>query len=150
MQQIEDKLGMRIKEIIFLALLSVPRVILHDLSLIEEGTVVNLLFVFVPILVWVIYILFRNDKAPVLSIFILCLFYGVILAVTHQVLWTQSFSQDIQFSGNLAELSGSTSTLVAKILSFISSLTTSAAIGLFLSALMWVLIKIKKDVRYGK
>ncbi|MEY8561146.1 hypothetical protein AALF85_10620 [Jeotgalicoccus halotolerans] len=144
MQQIESKIGMRIIEIIFLVLLGIPRTILHDLSLIEEGTFINLLFVFVPILVWIVYILFRNDKAPAFSIFILCVLYGVILAVTHQLLWAHSFPGYIQLGGNLSELSGALSTFIARSFAFISSLMTGALTGLVLSMIIWVLSKMKK------
>lgn len=144
MKQIESKIGMRIIEIIFLVLLGIPRIILHDLSLIEKGTFINLLLVFVPILVWIVYILFRNDKAPVLSIFILCLLYGVILAVTHQLLWTHSFPGYIQLGGNLSGLSGGLSTFIARSFAFISSLMTGALIGLILSVITWALSKVEK------
>src|SRR5699024_6490245 len=47
------KLGLPMIGIIALALLAVPRVVLHDLGVITEGTWVNAIFVFVPPLIWI-------------------------------------------------------------------------------------------------
>lgn len=48
------RLGLPLVAIIGLALLAAPRVILHDLDIIHEGTAINALFVFLPPVVWII------------------------------------------------------------------------------------------------
>lgn len=147
MKKLEERLGIGVFELLILSLLGVPRVILHDLSLIEEGTFVNALFVFVPVIIWVMYILFKNTRGPFLSMFILCCIYGVLLALTHQVLWTQSFPDPVQLGGNLSNIPEAVSGGIARSFAFLSSLATGVVLGLILGFVTWALDRLFKMIR---
>lgn len=139
MKKFEEKLGIGVLELLMLALVGVPRVILHDLSLIEEGTFVNALFVFVPVIIWITYLLYKKVKAPFLSMFILCVMYGVFLALAHQMLWMQAFPEPVQLGGNLTELPDAASQVIIRGFAFLSSLTTGAVMGVLLGVVTWIL-----------
>lgn len=146
MNIIKEKTGLGILELLPLSLLGLPRVILHDLSIIEEGTFVNLLFVVIPVIVWIIYILSKNAKAPFLSMLFLCSIYGMILGITHQILWTQSFPEGVQLGGNLTELPDLASNIIIRIFAFLSSVTTGVVMGIVLGAVTWVLNQLLKSI----
>lgn len=78
--------------LIGLAALAVPRVVLHDLRVIQEGTLVNGLFVFVPAICWVIAVLVWRPPRPFLTVVVIGALYGVFLAATHQLLWDQALA----------------------------------------------------------
>ena len=54
------KLGLPVPVIILLAALAIPRVVTHDLYIFPEGSFVNSLLVFVPLVVWLIFVLWRQ------------------------------------------------------------------------------------------
>lgn len=85
-------LGFRWPVLIGLAALAVPRVVLHDLGVIQEGTLVNGLFVFVPAVCWVIAVLVWRPPRPFLTVLVIGALYGVFLAATHQLLWDQALA----------------------------------------------------------
>lgn len=142
MKNFEARFGMKIIEIVILALLGLPRIVLHDLSIIEEGSLVNSILVFGPVVIWFLYILVRNQEVPVWSIFILSCFYGLILALTHQILWDESFPDGVKLGGNLSHISIEVSTVIARFLALMSSLTTGLVLALILSGIMWVSSKV--------
>ena len=59
-----------------LALLGVPRVILHDLDLLREGTAVNLALVAVPLLVWIAVVLLCRVDRPFTTLLMVGLLHG--------------------------------------------------------------------------
>lgn len=139
MSKVKEKLGIGIFELVALSLLGLPRVILHDLSVIEEGTFFNSLLVFIPVIVWILYILRKRVKAPFLAMLLLCIIYGMILGITHQVLWTQSFPEGVQLGGNLSELPVAATNTIIRGFAFLSSMTTGAVMGLVLGTVTWIL-----------
>ena len=149
MSKVKEKLGVGIFELAALSLLGLPRVILHDLSVIEEGTFFNSLLVFVPVIVWIIYILRRKVKAPFLSMLLLCIIYGIILGITHQILWTQSFPEGVQLGGNLSELPAAVSNAIIRGFAFLSSITTGTIMGLALGAVTWLLNQLLNRIIRG-
>ncbi|HLS32140.1 MAG TPA: hypothetical protein VK039_00995, partial [Brevibacterium sp.] len=54
--------------ILGLALLAAPRVVLHDLGIITEGTAVNSVLVFVPLAVWIVVPLLLTVPRPFLTV----------------------------------------------------------------------------------
>jgi hypothetical protein len=85
-------LGFSWPVLIGLAALAVPRVVLHDLGVIHEGTLVNGLFVAVPAVVWVLVVLVRRPPRPFLALLVVGVLHGVFLAATHQLLWEQALA----------------------------------------------------------
>ncbi|AGZ43706.1 hypothetical protein AFR_27225 [Actinoplanes friuliensis DSM 7358] len=73
--------------IVALALLAVPRAVLHDLDVIHEGTVLNAVLVFVPLLIWVVVAVLHASN-PFLALLATGCVYGLCLAVVHTVFWS--------------------------------------------------------------
>jgi hypothetical protein len=114
-----------------LALLAVPRVILHDLDVVQEGAVVNLLLVFGPPAVWVWVAVAVRVPHPLRALTWVGAAYGVLLAVTHQLLWDRAFGDDPpRLGGNLeGELSSTTEELVLRAFACGSSLAVGLVVG---------------------
>jgi hypothetical protein len=81
------KLGLPIPVIILLATPAVPRVFTHDLGIFPEGSFVNRLLVFVPLAIRLAVVLWRRVPYPFLTLTVIGVAYGVMLALGHQVLW---------------------------------------------------------------
>ncbi|GMA71051.1 hypothetical protein [Tetragenococcus osmophilus] len=145
-KKINEYLGISLVTLFVLSLLGLPRVILHDLSLIEEGSLVNSLFVFVPIIIWIGYIVWQNVKRPFLSLVVIGLFYGIFLALSHQIFWNTAFNTSIQLGGNLSHLSPLVSSSIIRVFAFFSSLTTGAIVGV-ISGLIASIINFLKRMR---
>ncbi len=73
-QRINNYLGVPLFTLIMLSLLGVPRVIAHDLSIIEEGSLVNSILVFAPIIIWIMYTNLKNIKKTFLSLLLIGFF----------------------------------------------------------------------------
>jgi len=84
-------LGFSWPVLVALAALAAPRVVLHDLGVIEEGSFVNGLFVFVPLACWVAAVVWRRPARPFTTVVVIGALYGVFLAVGHQLLWDAAF-----------------------------------------------------------
>ncbi|WP_291794674.1 MULTISPECIES: hypothetical protein [Brevibacterium] len=113
-----------------LALLGAPRVILHDLHILEEGTALNALFVYVPVLVWVAAVLFLRIRRPFLTLLLVGAVYGVLLAVIHQIFWTTAFPAGApRLGGNLTELAPAAQNLILRGFAVLSSLVTGTLVG---------------------
>lgn len=145
MDKLEKRIGMPIITLFLLALLGIPRVIAHDLKWIEEGTVVNSLFVFIPPIIWIIVVLFKTNR-PFKPLFWLGLIYGILLGVTHQVLWSVVFDVPPTLGGNLENLSPIVSTILMRFFAMLSSISTGAIIGLILG-IVGVIINLFRQKR---
>lgn len=142
----KEKFGIYFWELLLLSLLGVPRIILHDTSIIEEGTFINALFVFLPAVVWIGYLILRRATRPFMAMMILCLIYGVFLAVTHQIMWAEMFPEGIALGGNLSHLNG-WSLLIPRIFAFFSSLATGAVLGVILGSVTWIIRQILNKMK---
>jgi hypothetical protein len=127
--RIRGALGVSPLVVLGLALLGVPRVVAHDLALV--GPVVNVLLVFVPIAVWIGFVLVKRVPNPFLTLLAVGVVYGVLLAVTHQLLWADAFAGDPpSLGGNLAGVLPTAGEAgVLRVLAFGSSLVTGAFTG---------------------
>lgn len=126
--------------LIGLALLAVPRVVLHDLDLITEGTAVNATFVFVPLAIWIAVVLWKRVPHPFLTLLMVGVFYGVFLALGHQLLWDVSFADDPpRLGGNLADLDSGLQTVIIRFFSAISSLFTGVIVGAVTGLIAWAI-----------
>lgn len=122
--------GLPLVVVVGLALLAVPRVILHDLDLVHEGTFVNLLLVLVPLIVWLAVVLRARVGRPFTTLLAVGGVYGVLLAVTHQLLWNMGLDGgDLQLGGNLAGLSPGAQEGVFRVAGVFSSLFTGLVVG---------------------
>jgi hypothetical protein len=131
-------LGLPLIAIIGLALLAAPRVPLHDLGIIEEGTFVNSLFVFVPPVIWIAVAVLKRVPNPLLTLLTIGLFYGVVLALGHQILWAESFGDDPpQLGGNLADLDPTLEAIIIRSFAAVSSVFTGVIVGAISGLVAW-------------
>lgn len=131
-------LGLPFMAIIGLALLAVPRVVLHDLDLISEGTPLNALFVFLPPVIWIAVVLWKRVPNPFLTLLVAGAFYGVFLALGHQILWNVSCGDNPpQLGGNLTNLSPVVQSVILRFFAIISSLFTGIIVGAITGLIAW-------------
>ncbi|GAB3759487.1 hypothetical protein [Microlunatus parietis] len=143
--------GMPIVALIGLALLAVPRVVLHDLGIIEEGTFVNLLFVFVPPVIWIVVVLTRRVPNPFLTLLIIGALYGVFLAITHQLLWDLSWAgSPPTLGGNLSTLPPAAHAAITRGFAVISSLLTGLIVGAVTGLAGWLISRISGRIRMNR
>lgn len=116
--------------VIALALLGAPRVILHDVGVIHEGTALNLLLVIVPPLAWIIVAVAARVPRPFLTVLVVGLLYGVVLGLVHQLLWGVAFPGGAPaLGGNLADLDPTVQALIVRGAAAVSSVFTGAVVG---------------------
>lgn len=133
------RLGLPLIALIGLALLAAPRVFLHDLDIISEGTATNALFVFGPLLVWIIVTLWAKVPNPFLTLLTVGVFYGILLAAGHQIFWTAQFDgAPPRLGGNLADLDPGLSNLIVRLFAAGSSLITGTFVGAVTGAIAWL------------
>ena len=131
-----------------LALLGVPRVILHDLDLLHEGTAVNLALVAVPLLVWIAVVLLCRVDRPFTTLLMVGLLHGAMLVVTHQLLWSTSFDgAPPRLGGNLVDLDPTLQTVILRLASVPSGLATGALLGAVTGAAAWLLSRRRRGPR---
>ncbi|WP_232376423.1 hypothetical protein [Amycolatopsis aidingensis] len=130
-----------------LAVLGVPRVIAHDLGLV--GPVLNAVLVFLPIAIWAAVVLWQRVPNPLRTLTAVGLVYGVLLAVTHQLLWTEAFGDSPpSLGGNLAGvLAPAAEGVLLRVFAFGSSLVTGLAVGAATGAVCWVLARLVPGFR---
>ena len=137
--------------LIALALLGIPRVVLHDLDLLHEGTAVNLVFVAVPLLVWVAAVLACRVTRPFTTLLLVGLLHGAMLVVTHQLLWNAAFDgAPPQLGGNLADLDPTAQAIILRLASVPSGLATGALLGAITGAAAWLLSRRRRDPLPGR
>ncbi|TQM11978.1 hypothetical protein [Pseudonocardia kunmingensis] len=138
-------LGLPVLALVGLALLAAPRVVLHDLDLIQEGTVVNALFVFVPPLVWIAVAVLRRVPNPFLTVLVIGAIYGVLLAVGHQLLWHVSFPDGTpRLGGNLGDVPPATSEVVVRGFAAVGSVFTGVLVGAVSGLVAWGVGKLRR------
>lgn len=131
-------LGLPFIAIIGLALIAAPRVVLHDLDLISEGTPVNALFVFLPPVIWIAVVLWKRVPSPFLTLLVIGAVYGVFLALGHQLLWNVSFGGNPpQLGGNLINLDPGLQSAILRFFAAISSLFTGVIVGAITGLIAW-------------
>lgn len=141
------RLGMSLAAVCGLAVLGVPRVVAHDLDLVGPAT--NAVLVFAPIAAWLAVVLWRRVPNPFLTLLVIGGIYGVLLALTHQVLWTQSFDGDPpRLGGNLTGvLPAAAEAAVTRGFAFASSLVTGLLVGAAVGAVGWLLARVVPGFR---
>lgn len=110
--------------LIALAALATPRVVLHDLHLVEEGSFTNGLLVFVPPACWVAAVVWRRPARPFATAVTVGAIYGVFLAVIHQLLWDAALPAGIDLPA----------VVVARTAAVFSSLAVGTLIGVVVGA----------------
>ncbi|WP_345215704.1 hypothetical protein [Georgenia halophila] len=139
-RSLRRRLGLPLTWLIGLALLALPRVVLHDLGAIEEGTTLNALFVLVPPLVWVAVVLWKRVPNAFLTLLVVGVCYGALLALGHQLMWDATFGgEQPRLGGNLAGTDPEAQSLILRTFAVGSSLVTGTLVGAIAGAVAWVL-----------
>ncbi|PXY32821.1 hypothetical protein BAY60_08475 [Prauserella muralis] len=124
-----------------LAVLAVPRAVLHDLD--AAGPALNAVLVFAPPVVWVLVVLALRVPSPMRALLAVGLVYGLLLAVTHQVLWSESFTEEPTLGGNLVGvLDPGTETVLLRAFAFVSSVVTGTVVGALAGAVASLLARL--------
>jgi hypothetical protein len=136
-----SRLGLPIIALVGLASLAAPRVVLHDLGVIAEGSLVNAFLVFGPPVVWILVAVCARVPNPFLTLLAIGAIYGVFLAIGHQVFWTTVWANDPpQLGGSLAgRLSPSVESGILRTFAVFSSLFTGALVGAISGLVAWIL-----------
>jgi hypothetical protein len=129
-----------------LALLGIPRVVLHDLDLLHEGTALNLQFVAIPPLVWIAVVLWRRVDRPFGTLLLVGLLHGAMLVLTHQLLWSAAFDgAPPRLGGNLADLDPALQAVILRLAAVPSGLLTGAVLSALTGAVAWLLSRRRRD-----
>lgn len=143
MSAADRTLGFSWPVLVALAALAAPRIVLHDLGVIEEGSVVNGLFVFVPPACWIAAVLWKRPPRPFTTVVVIGAIYGVFLAIGHQVLWDAAFDGDAPaLGGSLAGIDAGTLEIAVRVASVLSSLVTGTLVGVVAAAVALLLSRV--------
>lgn len=122
---------------VLLALLGLPRVVLHDLGVIDEGSGPNAVLVWVPVLVWLAVLAIRWPEEPLRNGLRLGAAYAVVLVATHQLLWTHGHVEPPRLGGNLSDLPDAAHTVIVRAAATGSSVVTGLLVGLAVALVAW-------------
>ncbi|MBB3663041.1 MULTISPECIES: hypothetical protein [Prauserella salsuginis group] len=144
--RLRERLGLAPLTIVALAMLGAPRAIVHDLG--PVAPVLNGLLVFVPLAVWVAFVLWRRVPSPLLTLSAVGAVYGVVLGVVHQALWHVAHAEAPELGGNLAgALSPALEAVVLRSAAFGSSVLTGLLTGVATGAVAWLLSRMVPGFR---
>jgi hypothetical protein len=136
-------LGFSWPVLVALAALAAPRVVLHDLGIIEEGGFVNGLLVFVPPACWVAAVLWKRPRRPFVTVVVIGAIYGVFLAVGHLLLSDAAFGDEIPtLGGNLAGIDPAVAEGALRVAAAASSLVTGTLVGVVSGAVALLLCRL--------
>ncbi|WP_066588395.1 hypothetical protein [Cellulomonas timonensis] len=130
--------GIPLLTMVGLAALVLPRVVLHDLQLIDGGfALANWPLALIPIAAWIFVTLRVRSPRPFLTVLTIGIMSGLLMAVTHQLLW------DSAFEGALPVVGGST--LIPRFAAMVSGTVTGAAIGAISGLITRALASARRD-----
>ncbi|HZO26114.1 MAG TPA: hypothetical protein VFH48_08985 [Chloroflexota bacterium] len=139
------KLGLPPPLILLLAALAVPRVVTHDLGIVAEGSFVNSLLVFVPLLAWLTVALWWRIRYPIATLTAVGVAYGVMLAIGHQVLWDAAWDgEPPRLGGNLTgALNPAVESAVLRVVAVLTSIVTGTLVGAIIGTLAWAIERLR-------
>lgn len=143
-QKIETDLPLAIIGI--LAILPIPRVVLHDLHAVSFDSLPYKLLAVVPFVAWIGVAVLRKTKRPFVDFLTLGLAFGMLLALTHQLLWDAAWGANPpRIEGNLAgQLAPSVESVVLRAASVASGLMTGLMTGLAAGLVAFGAMKLRK------
>jgi hypothetical protein len=112
------------------------------LGVIEQGSVVNDLFVLVPPACWIAAVLWKRPARPFATVVVIGVIYGVFLAIGHQLLWDTVLGGTAPaLGGNLATIDPATQEGGIRTAAVVSSLVTGSLVGVVAGAVALVLCR---------
>lgn len=124
-------LGLSFLALLGLAATGLPRVILHDLHIIEEGSPVTWALALGPVALWIAVAVVRRVPNPFLTVLVIGAIFGLLLVITHQVLW------DVAFQGAPPSIGQAGGTLLPRIAAIPLGLFTGAIMGAIGGLIAW-------------
>ncbi|MBM7587261.1 hypothetical protein JOC86_003834 [Bacillus pakistanensis] len=135
----KNTLGIPISSLFLLALLGVPRVIVHDLKWVEPGSIVNMLLAMIPPIIWIVVVLWKKAIKPFKALLLVGIIYGILLGITHQIFWHITFDELPTLGGNLAAIPPFVNAFITRAFGFFSSLFTGTIMGIILGLIgLWI------------
>ncbi|RAO53504.1 hypothetical protein LUPAC06_05374 [Micromonospora saelicesensis] len=139
MSVVRRTLGFSWPALVALAVLAAPRVVLHDLHVVEEGRPAAVLLAVVPLICWVAAVLWRRPPRPFLTAVVIGAIYGVLLAVGHQILWDEAFGAT---GPRLGDIDPRAQEAILRVAAVFSSLVTGILTGVVAGAVAAVLSRL--------
>ena len=128
-----------------LAALAVPRVVAHDLRLVSPGGIANALLVFAPPLIWLAVVLWRRPARPFLTLLLIGICYGIMLAFGHQLLWSAVFGDNPpRLGGAFGLLDPLVEQIVVRSAAFVSSILSGTSVGALVGAVAAGLARVQR------
>jgi hypothetical protein len=138
-------LGLSLPAIVLLAAIAAIRVPLHDLGIVNESSAAAWLLVFVPLAAWVAVALWSRVPNPFLTLTVVGLVYGIMLAAIHQVFWGAAFGDPPSLGGNLeGVLAPGMEVLILRVASIPSSIVTGTVLGAVAGAVAWAIGRLRR------
>ncbi len=104
------------------------------------------MLVFAPPAIWLIVVLGLRAPRPFLALAAVGLAYGVMLAVSHELLWVAAYDGDPpSLDGNLeGALAPGLESAVLRASAFLSSLVTGTLVGALVGAVAWAIARLRR------
>lgn len=130
---------------VVLALLSAPRIIAHDSNIVDLESTPYIMLAVVPLIVYAGIAIVLRTWRPFYNFMVLGVLLGVVLAVTHQLMWDIAWAEGAPaIGGSLKDrFDPATEEVILRVFAFISSLLT----GLVMGAVFGLLAVIAQRVR---
>jgi Na+/proline symporter len=117
--------------------------VLHDLGVIDERSLVHVLLVFVPPLIWVVAIVAKRVPNAFLTGGVIGSLYGVALAVIHQFAWASVWGDNPpRLGAKLSDTPEGLQEIIFRGLAFGSSLFTGIVVGVVTGAMAWPISRV--------
>ena len=131
-----------------LAALGAPRVVLHDLGVVEEGTLAAGLLAVVPPACWLAVVLWRRPPRPCATLVVVGALHGALLAVGHQLLWDAALGGRVPaIGGALAGTDPAVAEVLLRAAAVVSRLVTGTLVGVLAGAAALLLRRVTGDDR---
>ncbi|MFC0680088.1 hypothetical protein ACFFGH_19815 [Lysobacter korlensis] len=121
--------GLPFLALLGLAALGLPRVVLHDLGIIDESHPLSWVFALGALAATVAAALIAKVPSPFLTVLAVGSIFGVMLVITHQLFW------DVKYGGNPPVVAGSE--VIPQIAAAASGLFTGVIMGVVGGLLAW-------------
>ncbi|WP_309128212.1 hypothetical protein [Microbacterium sp.] len=125
-------LGFPFVALVGLAALGLPRVILHDLHIIEQNHILSWVLALGPMAIWIAAAVIKKVPSPFITVLIIGVIFGVMLVTTHQLLWEAAYQGH---PPALGESPGAT--VIPRIAALFSGMFTSALTGAVCGLIAW-------------
>lgn len=144
------RLGLPVWLLIALALLGAPRAVLHDLGIAEGSGIVPAALAAVPAVVWIYVVERARVRSPLTTLLVVGGFYGMVLALVHNLLWSRAFTREPALGGSFqGRLDPVVEEVLLRAAASVSSLVTGLLVGLVCGLVAELVRKVQRLRRRG-